>query len=90
VAPENKTSFGRYLLDSWYVGTSTKHYRCQRVFIKDTKVEWASNNILFKDKEITQPSVTVVNAIVNAATNLAEALKENIHKFGNVSMKDLE
>lgn len=37
VGPDKRTLYGPYSLGTWYIGTSTNHYRCHNVFIKNTK-----------------------------------------------------
>ena len=91
VSPEERTSFGAHSLDAWYIGTSEKHYRCYNVFIKDTRATRVTDTIMFKHKEITTPSVTHADAIVQAAKTLTDTLKGTIPtNLGETSLEELE
>ena len=78
VSPEERRSFGTHSIESWYIGTSPDHYRCHKVFVKETKAVRITDTLLFHHKEITQPTVTVADALVTAAANLTEAVKTHM------------
>jgi hypothetical protein len=91
VSPEERRSFGTHSIDSWYIGTSPDHYRCHKVFVKETKAVRITDTLLFHHKEITQPTVTVADALVTAAAVLAETVKTNMAKdLSKLNLSELE
>lgn len=77
-------------MDSWYIGTSPNHYRCQQVFVKETKAVRTTDTIVFMHKRITCPQVLAADAITKAAHNLTETIKNDMPtKLNNVSMEEL-
>jgi hypothetical protein len=89
--PDQRKSFGAHSIDSFYIGTSPDHYRCQKVFLPETRSERVTDTIVFKHKRITCPQVSTADAITMAAANLTEAIKSNMPKnLTNLDMKELE
>jgi len=68
-------TWAEHATDGWYIGTSTKHYRCHRIYVKNTRSERISDTVFFKHKHITQPTVTPADTIVKALDDLTHALK---------------
>jgi hypothetical protein len=91
VDPERRTLYGSHTLDAWYVGTSAEHYRCHKVFMKDTRAERITDTLVFQHRRITNPTVSVADAVTNAANDLTEAIKGNMDKqLKNVDIIELE
>jgi hypothetical protein len=91
IDPKDRRTFGVHSADSWYIGTSTDHYRCQKVFIKETRAVRVTDTLQFKHKHITQPRVTAADAIVNAAHELTQTLKGNLQNdVSKMTMQELE
>lgn len=59
------------------IGPAMEHYRNHVIWVQETKSERSSDNVWFKHKYITNPSLTAADHIVNAAKGLTEALKTN-------------
>ena len=74
-SPERRQSWEERSLDGWYIGTSLDHYRCHRVYVKNTRDERISNTINFKHRYITQPTVTPIDMAVKAIKDLTKVLK---------------
>ena len=74
------------------MGTSPEHYRAWHHWSKDTRTTRTTATVFFKHKYITNPTVTPADAIVAAATNLADALQNNIpaQHLGKTKLKDLK
>jgi hypothetical protein len=89
--PERRTSFGAHSMDSWYIGTSKQHYRCYKVFMKDTRAERVTDTAVFQHRHVTNPTVSMADKITSAAHELTTAIQSNMHKqVENVEMKELE
>ena len=69
-----------------------KHYRCYNVFIKDTRATRVTDTItMFKHKDITAPTVSHADAIVQAAKTLTDTLKGTVpSNLGETSLEELE
>ena len=91
VDTDDRTSWGPNSIDSWYIGTSDKHYRCYDVFAKHTKAVRTTDTIKFMHKWITSPSVQAADVVVAAAERLTDALQNNIPDcLGESSLEELE
>ena len=91
VGPTQRLTFGAHSMDSWYIGTSTEHYRCQRVLMKETRAVRITDTIMFHHKHITNPAVSKADAITSAAATLTETIKANMATdLKSVDMKELE
>ena len=51
-----------------------EHYRCHKIWVKDTKNVRVGNTVFFKHKYLTMPTLTNADALVNAANDLKAAL----------------
>ena len=65
-SPERRKSWEERSLDGWYLSTSLEHYRCHRIYVKNTQDERISNTINFKHRYITQPTVTPTDIAIKA------------------------
>ena len=72
---ENRGTWAERSIDGWYLGASLEHYRCHIIHVKKTKSERISDEVFFKHKYITQPTLTPVDTVVKAIDDLAFALK---------------
>ena len=75
--PDKRKTWGVRSKPGYYVGTSLKHYRYYWGWMRETKKIRGSENLMFKQKYITNHSVTTGDAIVNAAKQLTSALRGN-------------
>lgn len=74
-SPERRKSWEERSLDGWYLSTSLEHYRCHRIYVKNTQDERISNTINFKHRYITQPTVTPTDIAIKAIKDLTNLLK---------------
>ena len=51
--PHRQTSWGKHASAGWYLGAALQHYRCHRIWNKETKAERVSDTVFFKHKYIT-------------------------------------
>ena len=75
--PTQRRSWDPHSVDGWYLGPAWEHYRNHNIWVQGTRSERMSDNVWFKHKYITNPSLTAADHIVNAAKGLAETLKTN-------------
>ena len=55
--------------------TSWDHYSCHEVWISDTKSKRVGQNVFFKHKYLTQPTITASDALLRAGDNICAALQ---------------
>ena len=83
-------TWAEHATDGWYIGISTEHYRCHRIYVKHTRSEQISDTVFFKHKHITQPTVTPADTIVKALNDLTHALKGRRNVRGATEIEALE
>ena len=74
----------------WYLGTSTEHYRCHKIFCKATRSERISDTVAFRHRYITQPSLTPEDHIVKAVGDLTSALRRRKNTKGKEELSVLK
>jgi hypothetical protein len=72
-----------------YLQTSPEHFRCHIIYTKGTQSKRNTDTVFFKTKFITQPTLTPIDTIVNAFTNLTNALKGTRKVKGIQDIKQL-
>ena len=77
-------------MDGYYLGTSPDHYRSHRICGKETNVERVSENVFFKHKYLTNPTVTHADKVVQAAKELYNALNRKRHGMEKATMEGLK
>jgi hypothetical protein len=76
-------------LTGWYLGTSTEHYRCHKIFCKKTRSERISDTVIFRHSYLTQPIISPDDHIVKAIGDLSSALRQRINARGKEEMEVL-
>ena len=61
--------------DGWYVGPSTEHYRCVRIFIPETGDERICDTVQFIPTAIAFPKTTTADYLLQAADDIVALLK---------------
>ncbi len=77
-------------LSGWYIGTSTEHYRCHKIFCKRTRSERISDTVVFRHRYITQPEITPEDHIIKAVSDLTAALQKRANTRGKEDMHILK
>ena len=84
-----RKSWDPHSLSGWYIGTSTEHYRCHRIFCKKTRSERISDTVFFRHRYLTQPIVTPEDQVIKAVGDLASALRAQPNDEGSNEMSVL-
>ena len=63
-------------LSGWYLGTTTEHYRCHKIFCKKTRSERISDTVFFQHRYVTQPIITPEDQVIKAVGDLSSALRQ--------------
>ena len=76
--PSARDTWESHTVSGYYLGVSKEHYRCHKVWVKDTRSVRVGNTVFFKHKYLTIPTLTNADALVNAANDLKLALEGGI------------
>jgi hypothetical protein len=87
---DRRGTWAEQAIDRWYIGTSIKHYRCHRIYVKKTKSKRISDTVFFKHKYIAQPTLTQADTIVKAINDLTQTLKGRKNIKGIAQIEALE
>ena len=74
VMPANRRTWAAHTKSGFYLGPSWEHYRCHGVWVEDTRATRTGQTVFFRNKYITQPAVTAVDALVRTGEDLCRAL----------------
>ncbi len=76
-------------VDGWYLSTSPKHYHTHRCHIQATKSERVSDTVNFSRKNITRPTITHADKVMNVIADCAKAIKDITSPNGAELMQQL-
>ena len=64
--PDARDTWQEHSASGFNVGTSFEHYRCYKVWIKETRSIRTGNTVFFKHKYLTMPTITPGDAVLKA------------------------
>ena len=70
VTPKSRRTWEAHTKTGYYLGAAWDHYRCHRVWVKDTRSERIGQTVFFKHKYITQPAVTTAGALLRTGEDI--------------------
>jgi hypothetical protein len=68
-------TYAKHCTKAFVLGTSTKHYQCWKFWTPTTRAMHISGAAFFKDKYLTNPSVTPEDQVIAAAACLTDTLQ---------------
>ena len=71
--PDNRKSWGKHANDAWYIGPAINHYRCFRVYMRETQSERVTDTLTWFPKHVPLPTATSTEII---AAGLQDVVKE--------------
>ena len=77
-------------VDGWYLATISKHYRIHNCYIKATQAERLTDTIQFKHKNITNPTISPQDKIMQALANCKTALNGMMNGNANQQIAELQ
>ena len=86
---DKRGTWAYHSVDGWYLSTSPKHYRTHRCHIKATKSERVSDTLNFSHKNITRPTITHTDKVMNAIATCAKAITNITSSHGAEEMRQL-
>ena len=78
VMPDVRRSYSPHSVSGFNIGTSLKHYRCYKIWVKDTRSVRIGNSVFFKHKYLTMPTITNADSLLKAANDMTTALEGGI------------
>ncbi len=84
---DKQGTWAYHSIDGWYLFTSPEHYCTHTCYVKATKSERHSDNVHFKHKNITNPTVTHADKVMQA---LAECVKIITGATGGTSAQEVK
>ena len=78
VKPGDRGTWDMRSVSGFSLGTSLEHYRCYNVYVTSTRSTRISDQVYFRHKHITYPTMSPESYMVAAAQQLTTALKGNI------------
>ena len=85
VVPANRKTWETHTKSGFYLGPSWEHYQCHDIWVEDTRATRTGQTVFFKNKYITQPTVTAADALLRTGEDLCSALTGSARR---VSMRD--
>ena len=83
VTPANRRTYeAPHIKNGSYVENSWEHHRYHKILIMDTRSVYIGKTVFFRHKYITQPTVTMADAILRAGDDKYQALKGVIPENG--------
>ena len=73
--PNVRKSWDKHTKSGWYLGPAMNHYRCFNVYLPSTKSQRISDTVEFFHCNYKIPRISNNDAIIEAATALAQSLK---------------
>ena len=90
--PTHRKTWATHGKDGWYVGPATEHYRCVRVYLKDTGHERICDTVQFLQDSIPLPAVKTTDYLLRAADDIVTLLKQpqklNLPHHPSLQMND--
>jgi hypothetical protein len=72
--PDVRGTWSPHAVEGWYVGPASNHYRCYRVWIKETAAERIADTLTWMPLHVKMPGATPTEAATAAARDLIAAL----------------
>jgi hypothetical protein len=72
--PEVRGTWSPHAVEGWYVGPASNHYRCYKVWIKETTAERIADTLTWLPLHVKMPGATPTDAAAAAARDLIAAL----------------
>jgi len=75
VKPDQRATWSPHADDGWYIGPAWDHYRCYRVYMKDTARERTPDTVTWFPQHVKMPVASSAELIVAAAHDILHALQ---------------
>ena len=86
---DKRGTWAYHSVDGWYLATSPEHYRTHLCHIKQTRSERLTDTTHFSHKNITRPTITHADKVMEAIPECAKAIKGIGSSNGKDEMQQL-
>ena len=73
--PDMRKSWAPHANDAWYLGPAMEHYRCFRVYMRETQSERITDTLTWFPKHVPLPTATSTELIVAGLQDVVEELQ---------------
>ena len=73
VIPSGRKAKESHTKTGYYLGTSWEHYWCHKGWIQEIKSTRVGQKVFFKHRNLTQPTITVADALLQAGDDICNA-----------------
>ena len=73
--PDNRKSWAPHANDAWYIGPALEHYRCFRVYMRETQSERITDTLTWFPKHVPLPTATSTELIVAGLQDVVDELQ---------------
>jgi len=80
IKPSVRETWAAHTASGYYTGNAWERYRCQEVYITDTKHSRICKTVFFRHKYLTMPSFTPADALIKASDNLVDTINGIMQK----------
>ena len=87
---DKRGTWAYHSVDGWYLYTSPEHYRTHACHIKATRSERLTDTIQFKHKNITNPTISHAEKIMQALGDCVKVLQEVINNTNKQDLQELQ
>ncbi len=87
---DKRGTWSYHSLDGWYLSMSPEHYRVHNCYVKTTQAERLTDTIQFKHKNITNPTISAHDKIMQALANCTATLKGMMNENPTQKMEELQ
>ena len=75
VVPRKRSTWEAHAKVGFYLGNSWEHYRCHKIWIVDTSSVRVGQTVFFKQKYLTKPSFTPLDAVLRVSDTFCDMLQ---------------
>ena len=86
---DKRGTWAYHSIDGWYLATSPEHYCTHLCHIKQTRSERLTNTTQFTNKNITRPTITHADKVMEAIAECIKAIKGIRSSNGKAEMQQL-
>ena len=86
--PDNRKSWGKHANDAWYIGPAINHYRCFRVYMRETQSERITDTLTWFPKHVPLPTATSTEIVTAGLQDVVNELQSPTNPNSLIDMTD--
>ena len=88
--PDQRKTWGTHANDAWYIGPALEHYRCYKVYMRETQSERITDTLTWFPQQIPLPTASSTEIIAGALHDVITELKSPTAPNALVHINDSE